>query len=544
MSIADKLSRLSTARDNIISSLIGKGVSATGHGFEDFATDIASIQTLANLQSKSATPIESELTITPDSGYDGLSSVIISAISSLYVGSGITRRTSSDLTASGATVTVPAGYYDEQASKAVQSGTMGTPRAVKGTVSNNSIIITPKVTNTAGYIIGGAKTGENISVSASELVSGNKAITENGTNIDVTNYATVSVDVESGGGLVEPAPKKDVNFIDYDGTILYSYTANEFQALSALPDNPTHSGLVAQGWNWTLAQIKAQLTAIPNEDVWVGQMYTTASGMTEIDVHFHDTARLSPILTIAVSGTVSVDWGDNTAASSVTGTSLSTRKAVSHTYAEPGKYTIKIKKVSGSYAFYGSYQYPVLRKNTTENENKVYANCVRSVRIGESVTVKDGAFYNCHSLESVTIPSGVTSIGTNFFTYCYSLTSITIPSGVTSIGNSIFHSCFSLASVTIPSGVTSMGNSVFYNCHSLASITIPSGVTSIGTQEFYNCSGIAEYHFLPTSPPTLPATSVFSGIPSDCKIYVPANSLETYKSASYWSTYASKMVGE
>lgn len=107
----------------------------------------------------------------------------------------IATKTSSNLTVSGATVTAPAGYYASAASKSVASGTAGTPVATKSAVSNHAVTVTPSVTNTAGYINGGTKSGTAVSVSASELVSGNKAITENDTNIDVTNYATVSVDV-------------------------------------------------------------------------------------------------------------------------------------------------------------------------------------------------------------------------------------------------------------------------------------------------------------------------------------------------------------
>lgn len=81
---------------------------------------------------------------------------------------------------------------------AMPSGTAGTPTATKGTVSNHSISVTPSVTNTAGYIAGGTKSGTAVTVSASELVSGNLPITSNGNNIDVTNYATVSVSVDSG----------------------------------------------------------------------------------------------------------------------------------------------------------------------------------------------------------------------------------------------------------------------------------------------------------------------------------------------------------
>lgn len=156
--------------------------------------------TEVSLQAKTnISPIESSQTIEPDQGYTGLSSVQINAIPSNYVGSGITQRSSSDLSASGDTVTVPAGYYSSAATKAVASGTAGTPTATKGTVSNHSISITPSVTNTTGYITGSTKTGTAVTVSASELVSGSETKTANGT-YDVTNLASLVVNVSGGGG--------------------------------------------------------------------------------------------------------------------------------------------------------------------------------------------------------------------------------------------------------------------------------------------------------------------------------------------------------
>lgn len=168
----------------------------------DYAS--ADVDVEPNLQNKSVNYTPSETaqsgTVQADSGYDGLDTVSVSvgAVSSSYVGSGVDRRTSSDLTASGATVTAPAGYYESSASKAVASGTAGTPTATKGAISNNSVTVTPSVTNTTGYITGGTKTGTGVSVSASELVSGTLEITENGEGIDVTNYASVDVDVAGG----------------------------------------------------------------------------------------------------------------------------------------------------------------------------------------------------------------------------------------------------------------------------------------------------------------------------------------------------------
>lgn len=122
--------------------------------------------------------------------------VTVGAVSSTYVGSEVARNDSSDLTASGATITAPAGYYAESASASVANGTAGTPSATKGTVSNHSVSVTPSVTNTTGYITGGTKTGTAVTVSASELVSGALSISSNGTGIDVTNYATVNVALE------------------------------------------------------------------------------------------------------------------------------------------------------------------------------------------------------------------------------------------------------------------------------------------------------------------------------------------------------------
>ena len=115
-----------------------------------------------------------------------------------------------------------------------------------------------------------------------------------------------------------------------------------------------------------------------------------------------------------------------------------------------------------------------------------------SVSIPDSVTsIGFHAFYQCSSLTSVTIPNSVTAIGDDTFWECSSLTSVTIPNSVTSIGEYAFYQCSSLTSVTIPNSVFSIGNSAFDRCSSLTSITIPDGVTTIGNSTFLGCSSLA-----------------------------------------------------
>ena len=103
----------------------------------------------------------------------------------------------------------------------VPAGTEGTPTASKGAVQNHSVDVTPSVTNTAGYISGGTHTGTAVTVAASELVSGTKSITANGTNIDVTEYAAVDVNVPASG--VTPTPLTVSNSGTYNAPTGYAY---------------------------------------------------------------------------------------------------------------------------------------------------------------------------------------------------------------------------------------------------------------------------------------------------------------------------------
>lgn len=411
-----------------------------------------------------------------------------------------------------------------------------------------------------------------------------------------------------------PKVRKDINFIDYDGTIIESYTHEEWANVTALPSNPTHDGLTSQGWNWTLADINDYLSRYPNSDMTVGQQYITDDGKTRLYVTFQDNRR-HPYLLLNVDGTVEVDWGDGSAVDTVTGSSLDTRLYADHEYASGGDYVITLDATDGSYALNADSNGAILRKDSTTANlyaHYAYFEGINKVELGSDVSIGNYTFYACDSLKSVTMPKGITSIGHFVFSNCTSIKALTISDTVTSMGNSAMVSCYSLEYIAVPRTVSSMGMRVFNDCRqlssitipdsmtsipyymmsnsgvksvvfpnsitaygnyacnmcnllasatlsgnantlpnnmfavscSLASITIPSNVTALNDKVFEDCLGMAEYHFLPTTPPTLSKAGVFKNISPDTVIYVPSASVNAYKTAQYWSTYASRIVGE
>ena len=87
---------------------------------------------------------------------------------------------------------------------------------------------------------------------------------------------------------------------------------------------------------------------------------------------------------------------------------------------------------------------------------------VRLIRIGDGITtIGGGAFKDCSSLASVTIPNSVTKIEDEAFIRCSTLTPVTIPNSVTTIGRFAFRDCSNLTAVTIPNSVTEIGRSAF-----------------------------------------------------------------------------------
>ena len=167
----------------------------------------------------------------------------------------------------------------------------------------------------------------------------------------------------------------------------------------------------------------------------------------------------------------------------------------------------------------------------------------------DPITIGTYAFAECEDLVSISLPSlGLSAIPDGCFQGCTSLESITIPRTVTSIGNDAFAGCTSLRSVTFQGlngsatpSITSIGARAFDGCSALENITIPATVTNMGAYSFRNCSSMEYIRMLPTTPPTAGAYMFNNTINNPLTIYVPdATSLAAYQSATNWKTSSYK----
>ena len=105
---------------------------------------------------------------------------------------------------------------------------------------------------------------------------------------------------------------------------------------------------------------------------------------------------------------------------------------------------------------------------------------------GKPVTSIKGYAFNGSKVTSVTLPSGMTSLGGYAFYGASKLTSVVFPSSITSIGYSAFEFCTSLKTITIPSSVKTIGADAFFGCTALSKVTFFSGLESIGYSAFLN----------------------------------------------------------
>lgn len=354
------------------------------------------------------------------------------------------------------------------------------------------------------------------------------AIAEKGQEISDTDtfrsYADKISAITTGGEPEKTNGKFLVQVIDYDGTVLKKQNLNKGETF-ILPNAPTkHERLVFQEWS-SPVNIVDNTVVVEDQDITIGAVYTTKSGLSEFDIELPKTKSLT--VTMSFSGTK--DWGDGTV-----------DNLNSHTYSDYGNYMITFDGTSLGNTVTGDF-YKNIRLSNKITSIKNFSNCycLETLTLPNSITSTSGNLIrDCRALKSLILPNNINNPSQQGYN-CYRLLNTTIPKDKTSINSYDFYNCRCLEGITIPKNATSIGGNAFEGCSNLTSIAIPSSVTSIGSYAFRGCYSIFEYNFKShLSIPALENTNAFYDINNLCKIYVPDALYDEWIVATNWATYA------
>ena len=150
----------------------------------------------------------------------------------------------------------------------------------------------------------------------------------------------------------------------------------------------------------------------------------------------------------------------------------------------------------------------IVKEDITTICTLAFANTpVQTVQLPSTLTtIRYGAFQNCTALKQITLPESMTFIEGGAFQNCSALTSISVPQNVTYLGASAFSGCTSLTSATLPQTITRISSGLFENCSSLTTVQASSALTSIGSRAFAETSALSSFTF----PQTLTAVGAES----------------------------------
>lgn len=391
-------------------------------------------------------------------------------------------------------------------------------------------------------------------------------------------------------------PESDINFWDYDGTLLYAWTLAELTTKTELPPLPSHDGLVCQGWNWTLQDIKDA-----GRELDIGALYITDDGKTRLYVDVDTETWDDFVLNYwqSTRNATTVDWGDGTTPDSINGDSYVEHR---HVYASSGSYVITMSVKEGTTMQLGAgsaSRFLIANGETDMGRCAMLA----KVEIGKRMTrVTERAFYAAVRLKSVSVPSGVlfepwrtfeqvaniravtasfSSAIISTFYNCANLRAIATPKGTTQIDDNYsiaytsirqinfdvpsaykaqslervhikavngkvgeFSACCSLLEVTIPADATTFVAAAFQGDNALRRVTCLGNITSIPAQVFQRCYPLRFVDFTHcTAVPTLANVNAFDQTHPQLEIRVPASLADAWKAATNWSSLADHIVG-
>lgn len=377
------------------------------------------------------------------------------------------------------------------------------------------------------------------------------SVTANGEYTAPANkaYSPVRVSVRN-----VDAEDKDINFYDVDGVRLFSYTREEFAALSALPTAPDRPDLFLNFtmWNWTKAEIDAQPGYVE-----VGALYDLTDCDCALVVEPTIPAQKSATLRFYTGSgnTVELDWGDGSAVESYNASSG--QVVATHTWAELGrKYRIRLTRTAGTSRItpggaananlvFGTYSDFV----SVEPLKELYlgSNCTTATVLSSTAHLDRCVF--CSDAEKKTggvylsTTPLILSRNSNYnFAPCQY--SNALKRRVLFAGNSPLpvqqnDACRLTFNekITIPAGTISIGARAFSNSANLKTLHCPASVSTISTSGFVlkenYTNPFSELWFYSTTPPTLSASNSLE-LPEYTILIFPFAGLADYLEETNW----------
>ena len=183
------------------------------------------------------------------------------------------------------------------------------------------------------------------------------------------------------------------------------------------------------------------------------------------------------------------------------------------------------------------------KKGTTDKINaQNFAEEIRNLPSGGEVAMMadvSGSVLIGNQVESIVIGKAITKLGENCFLNYANLKSVQMHDDIIDLSYNAFSGCSSLESIDFPKNLVALPNGTCKNCTSLRIARLQNNIKSIGNTVFNGCSSLKTVVILQSDNViTLYNTNSFVGNAEDRLIYVPDDLVDSYKSATNWSTYA------
>lgn len=306
-----------------------------------------------------------------------------------------------------------------------------------------------KIHNKGGFLTMGKKMYSEEYINLSAIAIQNK--------LGTTERFTLQEFPEKINSIGSDIEDKGVNFYDYDGTLLYSYTVEEARNMSSLPALPEHDDLTCEGWNWTLEQIKALKTFVN-----VGANYITTDGATRIVLEVDRTCTQQLTFKTNVSEGVSIDWGDG---SEIETSSTTGMKSYTHDY-EAGRYTIKLIPLNSSVQIHPA---GTVIGYGTDTQSSYTKNMIKEFLCGSGVVFDSQYTFGRSGLKYLAL-SRTIQWGTWVLFYgAFNLRCVVMPPNKPISLDQCFGNCFSLKTICTAFGSTVNSFNTFANDYSLES---------------------------------------------------------------------------